>query len=233
MARRGLDGGHVTRTVDPDLEELRRLVGRMGAAARAILAKALRAAFDGDAAAAREVHRDDLEIDRLDVEIDEQVLTLLATQAPVARDLREVLALKGIAMDLERVGDLARNVARSGERLAEGSRAGVPVPAELRSLGAQAAALFDDALACLAALDTVRARAVLAGDDRIDRDEGEVIRRALAAIQERPQSSSQEVDFIFIARNLERVADHATNIAEDVLLVAEARNVKHAAKLGR
>src|SRR5512145_210460 len=105
----------------------------MGAGARAILAKALRAAWERDFASAREVHGDDLELDRLDVAIDAQVLTLLATQAPVARDLREVLALKGIAMDLERVGDLARNVARSAERLAE--RPPTPTPPELRALG--------------------------------------------------------------------------------------------------
>jgi phosphate transport system protein len=218
------------RTVDPDLDELRRLVHRMGRAAQAILAKALDAAWSRKAAAAREVHGDDLELDRLDLAVDEQVLALLATQAPVARDLREVLALKGIAMDLERIGDLARNVARSAERLAAGDP--VPVPEPLRALGAQAAGLLSDALACLETLDPSAARAVLAADDEVDRDEAAVIRRALAAIQERPESSAQEVDHIFIARNLERVADHATNIAEDVLLVAEARNVKHAAKLG-
>jgi phosphate transport system protein len=220
----------VTRTVDPDLDELRRLVDRMGAGARAILAKALRAAWERDAAAAHEVHGDDLELDRLDVAIDAQVLVLLATQAPVARDLREVLALKGIAMDLERVGDLARNVARSAQRLSD--RPPTPIPAELLALAERVCALLDDALACLAALDPERARAVLAADDLVDHAEAEVIRLSLAAIQERPEASSQEIDFIFIARNLERVADHATNIAEDVLLIAEARNVKHAAKLG-
>jgi phosphate transport system protein len=176
------------------------------------------------------VRRDDLDLDRLDIAVDDQVLVLLATQAPVASDLREVLALKSFALDLERVGDLARNVARSAERLA-----GVPeseAPPELVRLGDAVVRLFDDALASLAALDAGAARRVLAADDPIDRAEAAVIQRSLAAIRERPEASSQEVDFIFIARNLERVADHATNIAEDVLLAAEARNVKHAAKLG-
>jgi phosphate transport system protein len=202
----------------------------MGEAARAILAKALRAAWARDATLAAEVRRDDLELDRLDVAIDDRVLVLLATQAPVANDLREVLALKSVALDLERIGDLARNVARSAERLA--SMPGVAAPPELERLGDAVVRLFDDALASLAALDAGAARRVLAADDPIDRAEAAVIQRSLAAIRERPEASSQEVDFIFIARNLERVADHATNIAEDVLLAAEARNVKHAAKLG-
>lgn len=219
-----------TRTVDPDLAALRLLVARMGDAARAILAKALRAAWDRDAALAAEVRRDDLELDRLDVAIDEQVLVLLATQAPVANDLREVLALKSVALDLERVGDLARNIARCGERLA--GLPGIAAPPQLQRLAADVARLLGDALESLASLDAGAARRVLAGDDPIDRAEAAVIQRSLAAIRERPESSSQEVDFIFIARNLERVADHATNIAEDVLLAAEARNVKHAAKLG-
>jgi phosphate transport system protein len=223
-------GGPHARTVDPSLSELRRLVGRMGEAARAILAKALRATWARDAAAAAEVRGDDLELDRLDVAIDEQVLVLLATQAPVANDLREVLALKSAALDLERVGDLARNIARCGERLA--GVPGIAAPPALKQLGEDVARLLGDALASLAALDAGAARRVLAADDPIDQAEAAVILRSLAAIRERPESSSQEVDFIFIARNLERVADHATNIAEDVLLAAEARNVKHAAKLG-
>ena len=86
---------------------------------------------------------------------------------------------------------------------------------------------------CFASLDSEGARAVLRADDEVDRDEALLIRHALAEIRSHPEISPQEVDFIFVARNLERVADHATNIAEDVVLIAEAQNLKHGTKLVR
>jgi phosphate transport system protein len=219
----------VTRTIDPGLAELRALVSRMGERARAILAKSLHAVRHHSRSLALEVQRDDLEIDRLDVAIDQAVLALLATQTPMAQDLREVVAIKGIASDLERIGDLARDIARCAERLADAPAA--EIPGDLSVLADESSALLAEALECVASLDSSRARAVLRADDRIDREEADLIRSAIAEIQRRPARGSQEVDFIFIAKSLERVADHATNIAEDVVLVAEARNVKHEAKL--
>ena len=219
----------MARTIDPGLAELRALVARMGGRARDILAKALHALRQRSRSLAAEVPRDDLEIDRLDVAIDQAVLALLATQTPVAQDLREVVAIKGIASDLERIGDLARDIARSAERLADAPS--VAIPAELSVLADESSALLAEALECFASLDSSRAREVLHADDRIDREEAGLIRRAIEEIQSRPVGGSQEVDFIFVAKSLERVADHATNIAEDVVLVTEARNLKHAAKL--
>jgi phosphate transport system protein len=219
----------VARTIDAGLAELRELVSRMGERARAILAKSLHAVRHRSRSLAAEVQRDDLDIDRLDVAIDQAVLALLATQTPLARDLREVVAIKSIAMDLERIGDLARNIARSAERLAEAPS--VQIPAGLDALAEESSALLAEALECYATLDPARAREVLRADDRIDREEAGLIQRAIVEIQSRPEGGSQAVDFIFIAKSLERVADHATNIAEDVVLVTEARNVKHEAKL--
>ena len=216
-------------TIDPGLAELRELASRMGSLARTILAKALHAVRHRSRSLATEVQRDDVEIDRLDVAIDQAVLALLATQTPLAQDLREVVAIKGIASDLERIGDLARDIARSAERLADAPS--TEIPAELSALAEGSSALLAEALACFASLDSARAREVLRADDRIDREEAVLIRRAIAEIQSRPEGGSQEVDFIFIAKSLERVADHATNIAEDVVLITEARNVKHEAKL--
>jgi phosphate transport system protein len=221
----------MARTIDRGLDELRALALEMGSLCETILAKALRALRSRSRELAQEVQRDDLAIDRLDLQIDEAVLRLLATQTPVAQDLREVIATKGVAMELERVGDLARNIARSAERLAERQR--VEIPAELSRLAEESAALLAEALRCFASLDSEAARAVLRADDDVDRDEALLIRRALAEMRSNPEVSPQEVDFIFVARNLERVADHATNIAEDVVLIAEAQNLKHGTKLAR
>lgn len=217
------------RIVDPALEELRKKLLRMGSLAEAILEKALRAIWERDAALAREVRIDDLEIDRMDLEIDEAVLRVLALQAPKADDLRNVIAVKMIATDLERVGDLARNIAKSAQRLVE--KGGVPAPPKLRELADHARRLLRSALDSFSESDTERAVLVLRDDDQVDRDQDEVIQAAIEEIVTHPELTSQEVDFILIAKNLERVADHATNIAEDVILVAEARNVKHADKL--
>lgn len=219
----------MTRVVDPVLDELRRKLLRMGSLAESILDKALRAVWERDAARAREVKIDDLEIDRLDLEIDEAVLRALALQAPVADDLRNVIAVKMIATDLERVGDLARNVAQSAIRLSE--HGAVSLPPKLRELADEAQRQLRLALDSFSDRDAEKAERVLRDDDRVDEDQDRVIRAAIAEIGSHPEETSQTVDFILIAKNLERVADHATNIAEDVILVAEARNVKHADKL--
>src|SRR5262247_3809888 len=122
----------MSRASDKVIEGLRGNLLRMGGRAEAILDKALRALWERDASLAQEVAQDDVEIDRLEVMIDEGVLKALALQAPVAEDLREVLAVKMIAIDLERVGDLARNIAKSAARSAASPAA--PIPAALTTL---------------------------------------------------------------------------------------------------
>jgi phosphate transport system protein len=219
----------MTRVVDPVLDDLRQKLLRMASLAEAILDKALQSVWKRDRELAREVRIDDLEIDRLDLVIDEAVLRILATQAPVADDLRNVLAIKMIATDLERVGDLARNIAKSALRLAE--RPEVAMPSRLRTLADEAQRILRRSLDSFTEADPARATEVLADDEQVDLDQDEVIRAAIQEIATHPELTSPEVDFILIAKNLERVADHATNIAEDVILATQARNVKHAAKL--
>jgi len=219
------------RTIDPILGTLREMALRMGSLSEAILGKALRAVWERDAALAREVKIDDLEIDRLDLAIDESVLRALALQAPLADDLRKVIAIKMMASDLERVGDLSRNIAKSGERLV--ARPLVKPPVQLLGLADAAQRMLRDALDAFAQSDTERARQVLLADDRVDLDQDRVVEMLIRDIGEHPELSPQEVDLILIAENLERVGDHATNIAEDVILAAEARNLKHADKLAR
>jgi phosphate transport system protein len=219
----------MSRIFDSVLSDLRESVLRMGSLSEAIVEKAVRAVWERSAEMAREVRIDDLEIDRMDLAIDESVLRALALQAPVAEDLRKVIAVKMIATDLERVGDLARNIAKSALRLAE--RPPIPMPPKLEEVADEARRLLKDSLDSFADEDPEKARAVLAGDDRIDDDQDRVVREAIAEIGAHPEISSQEVDLILIAKSLERVADHATNIAEGVILATEARNVKHAEKL--
>ena len=201
----------------------------MGHLAEAILEKALRSVWTRNSDLAKQIKADDLPIDRLDVEIDQAVLELLALQAPVAQDLREVIAIKTAATDLERVGDLARNIAKSSIRLSE--RPAVAWPPLLETLAAESQRVLANSLRAFADYDAAIAREVIAADDQIDADEDLTIREAMDEIRQHPEECEQEVDIIMIAKNLERVADHATNIAEDVILVAESLNLKHAPKL--
>jgi phosphate transport system protein len=219
------------RTLEPFLGEVNELILRMGGCAEAILAKALRAFFERDGRLAAEVDEDDLEIDRLDVAVDEAVLRSLALQAPVADDLRRLLAAYDMSTDLERVGDLSRNIAKSAARMAE--RPPIPLPATLETLASQCQGMLRDALDAFVQRDADRARRLLAQDEQVDDQQDRVIREALAAIHSHPEAFAQEIDLILVAKNLERVADHATNIAESVILVVEGRNVKHADKLSR
>ncbi len=221
----------MSRVFDPVLRNLRDLALRMGSRAEAILDKSVRAIFERDAELAAQVRDDDLEIDRLEVEIDDRVLKTLALQAPVAEDLREVIAIKMIANDLERVGDLARNIAKSAIRLSDQSR--TLLPHSLRELARDSQHALRQALDAFGSTNADMARTVMTDDTTIDAEEDVVVLTALEGISKHPEDASVAVDVILIAKHLERVADHATNISESVILVAEARNVKHYAKLAR
>jgi len=201
----------------------------MGHLAEAILEKAMQSVWERNVDLALEVAGDDLPIDRLDVDIDRAVLEFLALQAPVAQDLREVIAIKTATTDLERVGDIARNIATSAVRLIELPATTPPEP--LRTLESSSRRALMNALLAFADYDAALARAVLAADDEIDADEEQAFRESLAKIRNSSDTSDQEIFYILIAKNLERVGDHATNIAEDVILVVESLNLKHAEKL--
>ncbi len=217
------------RTVDPYLDDLRETVLRMGSLCEAILAKAMRAVWERNAELAEQVRHDDLEIDRLDLRIDEEVTEVLALQQPVANDLRRVLAIRTMASDLERVGDLARNIAKSAERLAASPP--VPAPPRLEDLADQASRALRGSLDAFSDSNSDRARCVLDSDDTIDETEERFVHEAIDDAGAHPEHMAQEVELILIAKNLERVADHATNIAEEVIFLTEARLVRHESKL--
>ena len=214
-----------------EVDNLRHLALRMGGLAEGILDKSLRAVWGRDRSLSEQVIRDDLEIDRIDVEIDAAVLNVLALRAPVAVDLRQTLAIKTMATDLERIGDLARNIAGSARALAAARP--LPPPPLLRTLADETKRSLSRALQAFADLDGELARAVLHEEDEIDEFEARVIRQSIEKIRSNPAASLQEIELIFIAKSLERVADHATNIAEEVVLATESINLKHAEKLSR
>ncbi len=179
----------MSRPFDAVIERLRGDLYRMGGLCEAILDKSMRAIWDRDGELAQTVSQDDLEIDRLDVTIDEGVLKALALQAPVAEDLREVIAIKMVATDLERVGDLARNIAKSARRLAS-HREAMPLPATLTTLSRASQAALRRSLDAFGANDAEAARMVLAEDDSIDEKQDEVVRSMLRHLEAPGAASS-------------------------------------------
>jgi phosphate transport system protein len=139
------------------------------------------------------------------------------------------VAIKTMATDLERVGDLARNIAKCAARLCE--RDPIAIPAGLEALAANSRRMLRRSLDAFCQGDSVEARNIVQDDDKLDDEEDRFIRDAIEEIRRRPEILEQELDLILIAKHLERVGDHATNIAEDVVLLMDAKNLKHAAKL--
>jgi phosphate transport system protein len=218
----------VERHFERDLEALKEQLLRMGGRAEAIVLKAVDALLRRDPGLAREVFADDKLIDRLELDVDDRCLRLLALQQPLARDLRFITSVLKITNDLERIGDHAVNIAGSAERLAALPlfRALVDIPrmAELAS------GMLHEALDAFVRDDAATARRICRRDDEVDALNQQLFRELLTTMTEDPATITRALELILVARNLERVGDMATNVAEEVVFIAEARVIKHHAE---
>ena len=208
-----------------DLSDLKAQLLQMSAEAQAALSAALDALLQRDPARAAAVIGDDEHIDAAELAIEETIIALLATQQPMARDLRFLTAAMKIANDLERVGDHAVNIAQSAQQLHR--HLSFPPPPELVEISRQARKMLADALEAFIRGDTEAARAVCRRDDEVDALHRSVFRLMLTHMMEDPRSISAGIEIVLVSRNLERVADLATNIAEDVVFMVEGRSIKH------
>ncbi len=171
------------------------------------------------------VRRSEPAINRLEREIDGTALDLLAMEQPMAVDLRFILSVIRINADLERVGDLAVNIAiRAGEMNALQP---VDLPVDIPRLGTLAAAMIRKALEAFIDGDAILAESVLTMDDEVDRLNTAAFRALSGVIREQSMITTQALNAMLIARNLERVGDHATNIAEDVIFWVHGRDIRH------
>lgn len=212
-------------------EELAQVKSRlltMSGEAEAALDLAVEALLERASDKARAVIAGDRKIDALEVEIEEQVVNLLALQQPMARDLRMLTSALKIANDLERVGDHAVNIAQSAERLAE-SRPIAPEP-EIVEMARLARDMLSDALEAFIRGDAVAGREICRRDDKVDLLHRSVFRILLTFMMEDPHMISAGMELFLVSRNLERVADLATNIAEDVVFLVEGKSIKHHAE---
>ena len=209
-----------------DLEKLTREILAMGALVEDATARAMEALLERNGELAQRVIDGDRTIDLKEIEVEEDCLKLLALHQPVAADLRFIVAVLKVNNDLERMGDLAQNIAERAVMLARANSTTAP-PAELRAMMEMVQSMVVRCLDALVRLDADVARTVLRDDEGVD----EVHRRMYQHLQERMQKNPEKVpDFIqylSVSRYLERMADQTTNIAEDVIFTAEGELVRH------
>jgi phosphate transport system protein len=214
-----------TRHFAEELQELNQRLLIMGDLAEERLRAAMQALLERDRALMASVVQGDEAINRLHLEIDDRCFKLLALYQPMAVDLRMIVAAVKINSDLERVGDLAVNVAEASERYVE--HAPVKPLIDIPRMGSMAQRMLDEALKAFVSRDVELAQAVLTQDDVLDGLKDQIFRELLTYMLGDTRKIEPGIDLILISRHLERVGDHATNIAEDVIFIVEARDVRH------
>jgi phosphate transport system protein len=215
--------GHILKSFDEDLAELRALVAQMGGLAEEAIDGAIAALANRDAEAAAVIVEGDRTLDRLEAELERQVVRLIALRAPLADDLREILAALKIAGVIERIGDYAKNIAKRVPLLLD-SRGIEPISI-LPAMARATAEMVHDALDAFAARDTDAALKVCAQDRVVDDFYNSLFRALLTYMMENPHTISASTHLLFVAKNLERIGDHATNIAEMVHFAATGEQV--------
>jgi len=208
------------------LEELKRKLLEMSGHAERLVDVSIGALIDRDREAAEEVIAGDKIINTLEVEIEQLAVSLLALQQPMARDLRFIVGTIKVSSDLERVGDHAVNIAESAIHLVDEGGSITPSP-ELEDMARRARAMLRDALDAFTRADGALGREVCKADDAVDALSNSVFRILLTHMMEDARTITPSLELLLVSRNLERVADLATNISEDAVYLAEGKQIKH------
>ena len=208
-----------------DLDQLKARLLEMGGLAEERVRTALAALVERDADAVARVLEGDKPINQLHIEIDNRCFTLLALHQPMAVDLRAIVSAVKINTDLERVGDLAVNIAEAVVRYMR--HPPVKELIDIPRMGTIAQAMLRDALDSYVKRDSTLAQSVLDCDDELDGLKTQVFRELLTFMLQDPTTIEPALDLILVSRHLERIGDHATNIAEDVIFMVLARDVRH------
>jgi phosphate transport system protein len=221
---------HTDRAYEAELLALRdRLVDMVGQVEQMVI-DAVKAVTERDGQLARETIRQDRRVNRAEVEIDEMCMLLLARRQPVASDLRLVTTALKMVTDIERIGDVAVNLCERAIDLA-GEPAIPAIDGPLNALGQLAAAMLREAIEAFATRDAEKAEHVLHMDDDADEQYHQIVRALAQRIRDNPDKVEQNVALQSAAKQLERVGDHATNLAEQVILLVRGQDLRHQGKL--
>jgi phosphate transport system protein len=215
----------LVRHFQEELEALKERLLGMGGLAEERMRIAVRGLTDRDPDALQAVLTGDEPVNDLHIEVDDRCFKLLALHQPMAADLRAIVAAVKINTDLERVGDLAVNIAEAGKRYLQ--HPPVKPLIDIPRMGELAQVMLRDALDGFVRHDVSLAEAVLAKDDTLDALKTQIFRELLTYMLQDPATIEPSLDLILISRHLERIGDHATNVAEDVIFMVSARDVRH------
>jgi phosphate transport system protein len=211
-------GGHTLKAFDEDIGQLRALISQMGGLAENAIHESMRCLTLRDYEAALQVVADDKKLDLLETEAENRVVQLIALRAPMADDLREAVAALKIVGVVERIGDYAKNIAKRVPVLEGGGQ--IEAMSLLAEMGRIAAEMVHDVLDAYVERDAEKARVVCDRDRAVDDFYDSIFRALLTFMMEDPQEISRSTHLLFVAKNIERIGDHATNIAEMVYFAA-------------
>lgn len=217
---------HTSKRFDAELEDVREQVLLMGGLVEQQVADGVKALVEGDGGVGEEVARSDYRVNRIEVEIDEHCTRILARRQPQAGDLRLVLAIAKTITDLERIGDEAEKIGRLAAHLAAEEK---PASAfrQIAALGKSVREMVRDALDAFARMDVDTALRVAQADEEADREYDGVVRQCVTFMMEDPRTIRHMLDVMWAAKALERIGDHATNIAEYVIYFVHGKDVRH------
>jgi phosphate transport system protein len=216
------------RHLEIELNKLRKKILTLSAMVEGNIEKSIRSLTRREAKLAEEVIESDHEIDHLEVELEEDCLKILALYQPAAIDLRYVVGILKMNNDLERMGDLAVNIAERSAYLAD--KKGTKLFLDFTTMGKKVIAMVKKALDSLIRMDGVMAREVCAADDEVDIINKEILLAIQSHIEKNPEEVKLLVHLLLVSRHLERIADQATNIAEDVIYMTEGVIIRHHAE---
>jgi phosphate transport system protein len=214
---------HILRQIDG----LKQKILYVGTLVEEAIAKAISALINRDGVLAEKIIANDSVIDRMEVEVEEECLKILALYQPVAADLRFVVATLKINNDLERMGDLAKNIAKRAAFIAKADP--IDVPIDFRTMAMQAQHMVKQSLDALVNADANLARQVRIEDDVVDDSRQRIRQQVLQGIRRSPEKTEYLLKFNSVSKHLERLADMATNVAEDVIYMVEGEIVRHQA----
>jgi len=213
------------RQFDRELQDLKKKLLRMATLAEEMIDRAITELIERDEKLTEAVARAEDEVNRLQIEIDEEALRLLATRQPVASDLRFIVAATKINSDLERIGDLVVNITENVHVLAE--QPPLKPLIDLPRMADLARQMVRESIDSFVKGDVLLAQTVIMTDDQMDALKDQVLRELLTYMMSDPHTIERALALILVARHLERIGDHATNIAEDVIYLIQGRDVRH------
>ena len=215
----------MTRHIERQIEHLKQKILLLGTLVEEAISKSITALINRDASLAQRVMANDDEIDRMEVEVEEECLKMLALYQPVAADLRFVVAALKINNDLERMGDLAKNIAKRVSQLCNGEPC--ELPPEIRTMAMKSQEMVKHCLDAVVNADPSLARQVREEDDAVDEARGHIRRKILQGIKSQPEKLETLLRINSVSKHIERIDDMATNIAEDVIYMVEGDIVRH------